>query len=53
MEMAHGQLLTAIRDQRRWKRALATNSPIAMATHAKLVVALAPMRPGDGPGLVP
>jgi hypothetical protein len=31
----------------------ATNSPIAMATHAKLVVVSAPRRPGDAPGLVP
>jgi hypothetical protein len=31
----------------------ATNSSIAMATHAKLVVAPAPRRPGDAPGLVP
>ena len=31
----------------------ARNSPIAMATHAKLVVASAPRRPGDALGLVP
>ena len=39
--------------RRRGESGPGEKSPIAMATHAKLVVALAPRRPGDAPSLVP